>query len=287
MNPDVQAAMPELEKWIGRKRVVEDEIGLTSVQRVAATMDVDPASFKNGDPIPRQWFNMFFPDICAQSDLGPDGHPNKGVFLPPIPLPRRMGAGRRVQIMGNLVVGQPATKTAEVAAILPKSGRSGNICVLTMRLTFETGGKVIAVDEFDAIYREAVPPGTKTSATKTNEASTDSEWQETIHFTETMNFRYGAVSWNAHRIHYDADYTRTEEGYDHTVQNGGLTMQTVTDAACRHTDKTITGLTARLTKPIWVGDTVTIHGKDSDGGMLCWIADKHGHLCAEMTFDFA
>jgi len=111
--------------------------------------------------------------------------------------------------------------------------------------------------------------------------------QETIHFTETMNFRYGAVSWNAHRIHYDADYTRTEEGYDHTVQNGGLTMQTVTDAACRHTDKTITGLTARLTKPIWVGDTVTIHGKDSDGGMLCWIADKHGHLCAEMTFDFA
>jgi len=174
MNPDVQAAMPELEKWIGRKRVVEDEIGLTSVQRVAATMDVDPASFKNGDPIPRQWFNMFFPDICAQSDLGPDGHPNKGVFLPPIPLPRRMGAGRRVQIMGNLVVGQPATKTAEVAAILPKSGRSGNICVLTMRLTFETGGKVIAVDEFDAIYREAVPPGTKTSATKTNEASTDS-----------------------------------------------------------------------------------------------------------------
>lgn len=287
MNPDVQAAMPELEKWIGRKRVVEDEIGLTSVQRVAATMDVDPASFKNGDPIPRQWFNMFFPDICAQSELGPDGHPNKGVFLPPIPLPRRMGAGRRVQIMGNLVVGQPATKTAEVAAILPKSGRSGNICVLTMRLTFETGGKVIAVDEFDAIYREAVPPGTKTSATKTNEASTDSEWQETIHFTETMNFRYGSVSWNAHRIHYDADYTRTEEGYDHTVQNGGLTMQTVTDAACRHTDKTITGLTARLTKPIWVGDTVTIYGKDSDGGMLCWIADKHGHLCAEMTFDFA
>jgi 3-methylfumaryl-CoA hydratase len=287
MNPDVQAAMPELEKWIGRKRVVEDEIGLTSVQRVAATMDVDPASFKNGDPIPRQWFNMFFPDICAQSELGPDGHPNKGVFLPPIPLPRRMGAGRRVQIMGNLVVGQPATKTAEVAAILPKSGRSGNICVLTMRLTFETGGKVIAVDEFDAIYREAVPPGTKTSATKTNEAATDSEWQETIHFTETMNFRYGAVSWNAHRIHYDADYTRTEEGYDHTVQNGGLTMQTVTDAACRHTDKTITGLTARLTKPIWVGDTVTIYGKAADGGMLCWIADKHGHLCAEMTIDFA
>ena len=287
MNPDVQAAMPELEKWIGRKRVVVDEMGLTSVQRVAATMDADPAAFQNGTPIPRQWFNMFFPDVCRQSDLGPDGHPNKGVFLPPIPLPRRMGAGRRVEIMGNLVVGQEATKTAEVAAIIPKSGRSGNICILTMRLTFETAGKVIAVDEFDAIYREAVPAGAKTTATQPKEAPTDSEWNEVIHLTETMNFRYGAVSWNAHRIHYDADYTRTEEGYNHTVQNGGLTMQLVTDCACRHTDKTITGLNARLSKPIWVGDTITVHGKTTDEGQACWIQDKDGHLCAEINVDFA
>lgn len=168
MNPEVQAAIPELEKWIGRKRVVHDEIGLTSVQRAAATLDTDPSSIKVGDPIPRAWFNMFFPDICRDSEIGPDGHPHKGVFLPPIPLPRRMGAGRRVQIMGNLVVGQPATKTAEVAAILPKSGRSGNIVILTMRLTFETAGAVIAVDEFDAIYREAVPAGAKSTKTEPN-----------------------------------------------------------------------------------------------------------------------
>lgn len=287
MNPDVQAAMPELEKWIGHKRVVHDNIDLTSVQLAAATLDVDPASFKNGDAVPRQWFNLFFPDICRDSDLGPDGHPNKGVFLPPIPLPRRMGAGRRVQIMGNLVVGQPATKTAEVAAIIPKDGRSGSICILTMRLTFETGGKVIAVDEFDAIYREAVPPGEKTTATKTKDAPTDSEWQKTIKLSEAMNFRYGAITWNAHRIHYDADYTRSEEGYNHTVQNGGMTMQLVTDAACQHSNKTITGLNARLTKPMWVGDTVTIHGKDTDDGVLCWVSDKHGHLCAELSLDFA
>jgi len=286
MNPAVAAAMPELEKWIGRKRIVHDEMGLTSVQRAAATLDVDPNGIKAGDPVPRQWFNMFFPDICRQSELGPDGHPNKGVFLPPIPLPRRMGAGRRVQIMGNLVVGQPAIKTAEVAAILPKSGRSGNIVVLTMRLTFETAGEVIAVDEFDAIYREAVQPGAKTTATVPKDASTESDWQEVVTFTEALNFRYSAVTWNAHRIHYDADYTRSEEGYAHTVQNGGLTMQTITDAACRHNSGVITGLDARLTKPIWVGDTVTIHGKASERGLLAWIADKDGHLCAEMNVDF-
>ncbi len=287
MNPDVQAAMPELETWIGRKRVVHDEIGLTSVQRAAATLDVDPASFKNGDPIPRQWFNMFFPDICRQSEIGPDGHPNKGVFLPPIPLPRRMGAGRRVQIMGNLVVGQPATKVAEVAAILPKSGRSGNIVILTMRLTFETAGETIAVDEFDAIYREAVPAGQKSTSSAFKDAPTDCDWRETVHFTEPMNFRYGAVTWNAHRIHYDADYTRTEEGYPHTVQNGGLTMQTVTDLACRHNGGVITGLGARLTKPISVGDTVTVMGKKSETGESCWIRDKDGHLCADIQVEFA
>lgn len=286
MNPDVQAAMPELEKWIGKQRVVHDEMGLTSVQRAAATLDVDPAAFKVGDSLPRQWFNMFCPDICRQSELGPDGHAKKGVFLPPIPLPRRMGAGRRVKMSGNLVVGQEATKFAEVAAIIPKSGRSGNIVILTMRLTFETAGKVVAVDEFDAIYREAVPAGQKSTSSAFKDAPTDGAWSEKTHFTETMNFRYSAVSWNSHRIHYDADYTRDAEGYPHTVQNGGLTMQTITEAACRHNDGVIASLDAKLTKPISVGDTVTIMGKREEGGELCWIVDQHGHLCAEMHVGF-
>ena len=100
-----------------------------------------------------------------QSELGPDGHPNKGIVLPPIPMPRRMGAGRRVKIMGRLRAGEPAVKKAEVADIVPKSGRSGDIFVLTMRHTIEQAGKTIAVDTFDAIYRPAVPPGQKTTAT--------------------------------------------------------------------------------------------------------------------------
>lgn len=287
MNEAVAAAMPELETWIGRKRVVTDEMGLTSVRRVAATLDADPDGFAVGDPLPSHWFNLFCPDICAQSLIGPDGHPRKGVFLPPIPLPRRMGAGRRVAISGALVVGQEATKTAEVAAITPKTGRSGDIVVLTMRLTFETAGTVVAVDEFDAIYREAVPPGTKTTETPPKPAPTDGDWQEPVHFTETLVFRYSAITWNAHRIHYDADYTREVEGYKHTVQNGGLTMQTMVDAAVRNTPGTLRGFTTRLTRPIWVGDAVTVHGRGTGDGCHCWIADADGNLCAQMDLDFA
>ena len=95
-------AMVELRPWIGRVRTVEDDIGMMSVRRVASTFNVDPDSIKRGDPLPPHWFTVFFGETIVQGDLGPDGHPNKGIVLPPIPMPRRMGAGRRVQIMGRL-----------------------------------------------------------------------------------------------------------------------------------------------------------------------------------------
>ncbi|MEI6202542.1 MAG: hypothetical protein WCP68_11380, partial [Enhydrobacter sp.] len=206
-------AMVELRPWIGRVRITEDDIGLMAVRRVAATFDVDPASIKVGQELPPHWFTVFFGETIVQSELGPDGHPNKGIGLPPIPMPRRMGAGRRVQIMGRLRAGVPAVKKAEVADIVPKAGRSGDIFVLTMRHTIEQQDKTIAIDTFDAIYRPAVPPGQKTTATVATPARTDQKWSEVTKLANTLNFRYGALTWNAHRIHYDGDYTRSEEGY--------------------------------------------------------------------------
>ena len=92
----IAASMPELRSWIGRRQVVEDEIALTTVRRIAAMLDLEPERFVAGTELPPHWFSMFFHNNAMQRDIGPDGHPNKGVFLPPIPLPRRMGAGRRV-----------------------------------------------------------------------------------------------------------------------------------------------------------------------------------------------
>ncbi|MFM7610495.1 MAG: hypothetical protein ACKO9A_16720, partial [Alphaproteobacteria bacterium] len=129
-DAEFDAAIAALAPWVGRTRIVEDEIGLSSARRIAGMLDMDPASITQGMALPPHWFSMFFPDIAKQSDIGTDGHPNKGVFLPPIPLPRRMGAGRRVTINGNLNVGEPAIKKAEVAAIVPKHGRTGRMAVL-------------------------------------------------------------------------------------------------------------------------------------------------------------
>jgi 3-methylfumaryl-CoA hydratase len=203
-------------------------------------------------------------------------------------MPRRMGAGRRVKITGRLRAGEPAIKKAEVANIVPKTGRSGDIFVLTMRHTIEQHGRVLAVDEFDAIYRPAVPPGQKTTATVPTPAPAGHAWSATTNVTNTLNFRYSALTWNAHRIHYDADYTRAEEGYPALVSNGGLSMHLMVDAALEHGSGALTGYTARLVHPIWVGDLIEVRGEtQKDGHLRIWAADKNGVLCGEMELEFA
>ena len=281
-------AMETLRPWIGRVRTVKDDIGLMAVQRAAGTFDMDPASFSQGSELPPHWFGLFFAETVRQHDIGPDGHPNKGIVLPPIPMPRRMGAGRRVKIAGRLRAGEPALKKAEVANIVPKTGRSGDIFVLTMRHTIEQHGKTLAVDEFDAIYRPAVPPGQKTTATVPTQARTDHAWSDKTTLSNALNFRYSALTWNAHRIHYDGDYTRSEEGYPALVSNGGLSMHLMVAAALRHATGTLSGVTARLVHPLWVGDLIEVRGEaPKDGHLKIWAADKNGVLCGEMELEFA
>ena len=253
-----------LKPFVGSKSVVEDEIALSVVRRIAGMLDEDLNAYKVGSQLPPHWFGMFFPNVTKQSDIGPDGHPNPGVVLPPIPLPRRMGAGRRVNIMGTLKAGVPATRTTEVIAITPKIARTGRIAILTLRDTIETEGQVIATDETDAIYREMPPPGEKSKVTPPVDAPANAEWSDTITLTEALVFRYSAVTWNAHRIHYDADYSRDIEGYPATVQNGGLTMTLMVGSALKRAPDKLDTFNVRLTRPVHVGDTIDICGAITD-----------------------
>ncbi len=284
----IQAAMPELKGWIGRRQVVEDDISLTTVQRIAAMLDVDPAQFRKGSELPSHWFSLFFANNAMQRDIGPDGHPNKGVFLPPIPLPRRMGAGRRVRITGALRVGETAQRSAEVLGIEPKSARTGHMVVLTMRHTVEANGKTLAVEDFDAVYREGLPPGTKNPVPPPVAPPQKPVWSKHISMSNALVFRYSAITWNAHRIHYDMDYARNGEGYANAVQNGGLTMQLILDAAVAKIPGRLTCFSARLNRPLWVGDSFTIQGGEArDGRLACWGVDKDGAHCATLDAEYA
>ena len=275
--------------WLGRVRVIEDDVSPSMLRRIAAMLDLDPAAFPRGTPLPTHWVSLFAQESARQGDIGVDGHPNPGVTLPPIPLPRRMGAGRRVSLPGALRVGDALVKRTEVAAIAPKQARTGTICVLTMRHTYEVGGQTIAVDEFDAIYREAVAPGAPSPVNLGTPAPGDGAWSRAMQVSNALVFRYSAVTWNAHRIHYDADYARGEEGYPALVQNGGLTMQLLLDAAVKAVPRLrLGGYTARLTRPIYVGARITLAGSAvQDGRMRAWVADADGKLCAEMELEFA
>lgn len=284
----VAAAMPELETWIGRREVVEDDIGLTLVRRAAAMLDRDPRSFQRGSELPRHWFSLFFASNASQRDIGPDGHPDKGLFLPPIPLPRRMAAGRRVTISGALRVGEPASRTAEVLAITPKVARTGHLIVLTMRHTFASGGQTAAVEEFDAVYREGLRPGETNPLPPKVTPPAGAQWSQTLALSNALVFRYSAITWNAHRIHYDADYARASEGYPELVQNGGLTIQLMLEAACRRLPGPITGFEARLMRPLWVGDTLRIEGTEPQAGRAgVWGVDQSGAQAVEMAVRYA
>ncbi|WP_052402400.1 FAS1-like dehydratase domain-containing protein [Muricoccus aerilatus] len=284
----IAVSMPELSTWIGRSRVDEEEITLSAVRRIAATFDSDPNKVAPGDALPPHWFGLFFADIPRQSAIGPDGHARAGEFLPPIPLPRRMGAGRRVRTPGTLRVGDMVSRRTEVAAITPKTGRTGEMVLLTMRRTVEARGEVIAVEEFDALYREAVRPGASSATNPPVRAPTDAVWTDIVPIDPVQVFRYGAITWNAHRIHYDADYARGVEGYPGVVQNGGLTMHLMVDAALRRAPDPLKCFSARLARPMFVGDHMTLRGAATEGGgMHVWAADKDGFLAAEMTLEFA
>jgi 3-methylfumaryl-CoA hydratase len=282
----IGAAMPELRSWIGRKEIVDDDIPLTTVRRAAAMLDVAPDTIGPESELPRSWFSLFFASNAMQRGIGHDGHPAKGLFLPPIPLPRRMAAGRRVRIMGALKVGQLATRTAEVVAIEPKSARTGHLIVLTMRHTYAVAGDPIAIEEFDAVYREALPPGQKNATPPPVTPPADPAWSVSVHLAHALVFRYSAITWNAHRIHYDADYARDVEGYPALVQNGGLTMQLMLQAATARLPGPLTGFEARLMRPLWGGDVVTIAGDAPGGGRAaCWVIDKSGALAVRMDLN--
>src|SRR5262245_20444595 len=284
----IAASMPELRTWIGRRQVVEDDIALTTVRRIAAMLDLEPDRFVAGMELPPHWFGLFFHNNAMQHDIGPDGHPNKGLFLPPIPLPRRMGAGRRVRIAAALRACEPARRVAEVIGIAPKVARTGSLVVLTMRHTIESNGATVAVEDFDAVYRQAIAPGAINPLPKPTKPPADAAWSRAFQLSNALVFRYSAITWNAHRIHYDADYARREEGYPQAVQNGGLTMHLIIDAALPYLKGRLTGYQARLTRPLWVGDCLIAQGSAARAGrMSCWGVDKDGHQCAAVELEYA
>lgn len=241
---------PDFREWIGRTETVADGLSPEQALRVAATFDDQLTRTTAGDPLPPLWHWCYFLPHAAQSMLDVDGHPQRGGFLPPIPFPRRMFAGSRLRFHAPLRVGAAATREGEIRNVTLKSGRSGSLAFVTVGYRFVQDGVLCIEEEQDIVYRE---PGARVDAPAVLPAPTPSpgEWTRTVTPDARLLFRFSALTFNAHRIHYDRPYAHDEEGYPGLVVHGPLTAMLLADLVRRHSPRRISSFSFRGLAPLF------------------------------------
>ena len=276
-----------LQEWIGRQQEARDEITGSAAQRMAALLDLPFRQYERGDAVPTGWYVILFAPLARQSELGPDGHPRKGQFLPPIPLPRRMFAGRRVWFHGALRIGDAMTRASRIERIEPKQGRSGEMCLVTVRHEISGPGGLAVVEEQDLIYREEPRPSVPRRESAAARQPGPAEWSHTVVPDPTMLFRYSAITFNAHRIHYDAAYTRADEGYPDLVVNGGLATLWLWQLAVARSGRAIKASASRNVKALYVNRPVTLCGRLIESGSKArmWALDADGELAIDAELE--
>lgn len=250
--------MPELSSnrdldfraWIGRTESVHDGMSPEHASRAAAMFDDGVTEVHAGSPVAPLWQWFYFLPHAPQSLLDGDGHPQRGGFFPPIPYPRRMFAGSRMQFHRPLRLGMPATREGEIRDVVLKSGRSGSLAFVTVGYRFLQDGALCIEEEQDIVYRE---PGAATPAPSVIPlgAVADGSWLRTITPDARLLFRFSALTFNAHRIHYDRPYARDAEGYPGLVVHGPLTAMLLADLVLRHTARGIASFAFRGVKPLF------------------------------------
>ena len=236
----------------------------------------------DGEAMPLLAHWMHFGGVEAYDERGPDGHRRRGDFLPALPqLPRRMWAGSRVTFHGDLSAGAQLERTSTICDVTEKEGRSGPLAFATVRHAVHDGGRLLVEEEQTLVFREAPDgPATRPAA---REAAVPGAWHRTVTPDAVMLFRYSALTWNSHRIHYDADYVRDVEGYPGLVIHGPLTATLLLDLAARHDGRRVQGFEFRALAPLFLGDTVRLDG-DASGRLA---ASREGVASMEAKVAFA
>lgn len=235
--------------WIGRTEHVEETPGAAPAQAVAAMLD-DPTPFEAGADIPPLWHWFYFLPKAPQAQLGQDGHPQRGGFLPPIPYPRRMFAGARLRFHQPLRIGVPARREGIIHNIVQKSGRSGALAFVTVRYRFVQGDTLCIEEEQDIVYREPGPPIPAPQPAAWPDAPAGA-WTRIVTPDTRLLFRFSALTFNAHRIHYDRPYAISEEGYPGLVVHGPLTALLLLELVRQHSTRPITGFSFRGLAPLF------------------------------------
>ena len=281
--------MEDISAWVGRSETVHDTIGPTPVAALAATLDYPAALAATSDhpaapvpagtALPPLWHWLYFLPLHRQSEIGPDGHAKRGGFLPPVPLPRRMWAGSQFEFRSPIRVGDAVARTSTIAEVTQKEGRSGKLVFVKVRHELRCNGAADAalVEFHDIVYREAKQAGDVEPPPVA--ASTGAAWQRTVVPDDVLLFRYSALTFNGHRIHYDRKYVTEVEGYPGLIVHGPLIATLLMDLLRREApDALVASFKFKAVRPTFDLHPFKVNGHRDGQTVKLWAQDHEGWL---------
>ncbi|MBY6059532.1 MaoC family dehydratase N-terminal domain-containing protein [Leisingera daeponensis] len=278
----------DLQTWIGRSEVVEERVAPFPANALAATLDRVGPAFDDTSVLPPLWHWLHFLKPGLLSRAGPDGHPTRGGFIPPVPLPRRMWASGDLEFTAPIEIGTVLRRVSTIEDVIRKSGRSGELVFVTVRHQILNGDSICVNERQDIVYREPPVPGA--TAPEPLAAPERSAFSRTIQPDPVLLQRYSALTFNSHRIHFDRDYCLHNEGYPGLVVHGPLLATLLLDLLRQqYPDANITTFSFRAAAPIFDLHAFSLHGEPDETGpsFRLWARRHDGSLAMRATATLA
>lgn len=272
------------QQWIGREQSESDVLTIAPMEAMAATLDRENGDFTTGSRLPPLWHWLYFIRPAKQSSLALDGHPEKGDFLPPIPLPGRMWAGSRLKFIQALVAGEAVTRTSRIQSVKLKQGRSSKLAFVCVRHEISGRDGLALVEEHDIVYRDK--PSVDAPVAAPIPADTEFDFAKTITADPVFLFRYSALTFNGHRIHYDRAYVTDVEAYPGLIVHGPLLATLLVELLTSNFPKqNLLEFEFKAIKPVFDTEKFHLCGNyaDSDGNSKLWVSNNAGNLCLSAT----
>ena len=290
-----------LTEWIGRSETLRDQVTAAPVRGLNATLDHPALAVENGMPLFPLWHWLYFLPQHRQSEIGPDGHAKRGGFLPPVPLPRRMWAGSQFEFRAPVRVGDAVERTSTIADVTTKEGRTGTLVFVKVRHELRCNGAAEpAIVEFhDIVYRDAKKPGDvdppPVKAPRLDDVGSaeshplgrqrpQGAWGRTIVPDDVLLFRYSALTFNGHRIHYDRQYVTQVEGYPGLIVHGPLIATLLMDLVRRHApDAQVASFRFKAVRPTFDLHPFKVNGRREGSTVKLWAQDHEGWLTMDAS----
>jgi 3-methylfumaryl-CoA hydratase len=267
--------LDHLRQWIGRSEAASDIVTAQLVRGLRATLFLEIGIPKPGDAAPFTVHWCLAQPVYLMSELGPDGHPARGGFLPPVPLPRRMWAGGELEFLEPLRVGDETTRTSRISDVTMKTGSTGALCFVSVEHLITTSRGLAIRERQDIVYRDVSP--TAAAPAKPAAPPPAAQHRESHLADPVLLFRYSALTFNGHRIHYDRDYVTRVEGYPGLIFHGPMQAALLVEFAAKlHGGTAPKKFSYRGVQPLFEGGEFSVNANDTNAGMELWTANSAG-----------